>query len=62
MKKLFKKTFPQPIKPEILVRVLVAIIVILTYIAGYYHSLWQVELKKLDSLKDCQYNAEQLKE
>ena len=37
---------PQPVTPKNLIRVLVVIIIGLAFLAGYYHSAWQLELKK----------------
>ena len=44
----FKNTseIPQPTSAKNLIRFLVGVIIVLTYLAGYYHSLWQVEMQK----------------
>lgn len=41
---------PQPTSPKNFIRFLVGVIIVLTYLAGYYHSLWQVETQKNESL------------
>ncbi len=41
-----------PIKTKNLIRLLVAIIIIATFIAGYYHSLYTLEQKKYNNLED----------
>ncbi|MFH2118623.1 MAG: hypothetical protein ABII10_02725 [Candidatus Paceibacterota bacterium] len=49
---------PQPIEPRFIIRLLVAIIVILSFLAGYYHSAFNVEREKFKQseiqLKDMQ--------
>lgn len=45
------KTPKQPVKPKIMMKVLVLIIVILAYLAGFYHSALQVEKQKYQFLK-----------
>ncbi|NCN45672.1 hypothetical protein GW927_03890 [Candidatus Pacearchaeota archaeon] len=50
MKKIFEQAFPQPVSPKTLIKILVLIIVILSYIAGYYHSVYQAETKKNEFL------------
>ncbi|MFZ5437874.1 MAG: hypothetical protein ACOZAK_02375 [Patescibacteria group bacterium] len=60
MKKLLEQTLPQPFPPTIVIRFLLGIIVVLTFIAGYYHSMLEIEKKKLDNLQMNQYNAEGL--
>ncbi|HEX9817541.1 MAG TPA: hypothetical protein VGA89_01445 [Patescibacteria group bacterium] len=37
---------PQPLEPRLVIRGLVIIIVALAFLAGYYHSAWQVEQQK----------------
>jgi len=61
IKKILEPGFPQPVEPKIIIRLLLVVIILLAYLAGYYHSLWQLETKKLDSLEQTQYNTEQLK-
>jgi hypothetical protein len=45
MKFMFDK-LPQPLEPRLVIRGLVIIIVALAFLAGYYHSAWQVEQQK----------------
>lgn len=40
-----------PIKMKNIIRLLVAIIIILAFLAGFYHSAWQAEQKKSDYLE-----------
>ncbi len=61
IKKILEPSFPQPVEPKIIIRLLLVVIVLLAYLAGYYHSLWQLETKKLDSFDQTQYNTEELK-
>lgn len=44
-------TLPQPISPLLLTRILMVLIVLLAFVAGYYHSAWQVELQKNNQLQ-----------
>lgn len=37
---------PQPTSPKNFIRFLVGVIIVLAYLAGYYHSLWQLETQK----------------
>jgi len=46
MKELIQKTMPKPVSSKKIIRFLIVVIIILTYLAGYYHSLWQLEVKK----------------
>lgn len=39
-------TLTQPIPPTLLIRILVLIILVLSYLAGYYHSAWRAESDK----------------
>ncbi|OGJ37803.1 MAG: hypothetical protein A2383_01805 [Candidatus Pacebacteria bacterium RIFOXYB1_FULL_39_46] len=52
---------PQPIEPRFVIRLLVAIIVILAFLAGYYHSALGVEQEKLKQL-EIQIESLQIKE
>ncbi len=58
MKKIFTQTLPQPLSPKVIIRVLLVVIIGLAYLAGYYHSLWQLQNKKIDNLENNQYNCE----
>jgi len=44
MKELILKTLPKPVSSKKMIRFLLLVIIILTYLAGYYHSLWQLEV------------------
>lgn len=46
MKKLFEQSFPKPVSSKIVIRILLGIIIVLAFIAGFYHSSWKVEVKK----------------
>jgi hypothetical protein len=39
-------TLPQPVPPTTLIRILVGVIIVLSFLAGYYHSVWRAETDK----------------
>lgn len=41
-----------PIKTKHLIRVLIAIIILLSFLAGYFHSLYSLERRKYNRLED----------
>ena len=43
---------PPPISPNLIIRIMAVLVVILSIVAGYYHSAWQLEEKKYDRLED----------
>lgn len=47
-----EETHPLPVKTKTLIRVLVLLIIIATYFAGYYHSLFTLERRKYNRLED----------
>lgn len=47
-----KQNQPQPISPNLIIKVLVIIVIILSIASGYYHSIWQLERKKYSRLED----------
>jgi hypothetical protein len=42
---------PQPLEPQLVIRILVVIIVGLSFLAGYYHSALTVEQQKNQQLE-----------
>lgn len=47
-----KNQYPPPIKTKFLLRLLMAIIILLTFLSGYFHSLFTLEQKKYNQLED----------
>lgn len=41
-----------PVKPKNIIRVLVIALIIVAFVAGYYHSLFTLERKKYNKLED----------
>lgn len=46
------KELPQPLTPKKLIRVLMVLIIGLTFLAGYYHSAWQLEVQRNAQLQE----------
>lgn len=51
MKKLFEQSFSKPVSSKIVIKILLVLIIILSYVAGFYHSSWQVEVQKNQQLQ-----------
>jgi hypothetical protein len=45
------KQLPQPVSPQFFIRILVLVIIVLTFLAGYYHSAWRLEQEKNSQLE-----------
>ena len=40
-----------PVKTKNIIRILIAVIIILAFLAGFYHSAWQTEQRKTEHLE-----------
>ncbi len=43
---------PVPVKTKVIIRILVISLIIVAFVAGYYHSLFTLERKKYNKLED----------